>query len=360
MNGISIHLPKQRYTNRYPMPLFKAAIIGGGHIADQKHIPALKALHEQVEVIAVCSRDLAKARALADKHEIPLAFDNAGEMFNQEQKPNLIVNCTANNLHYPFTMQALENGCHVFCEKPPAMNAKEAREMADLAKKNDLILAYNFQRRQSPEYTLLKKYLEQRQFGEIYHIKANFQRRRGIPGWGNFTNKTIQGGGALIDLGVHILDLALGLMDYQTPDRIVANIYDFIGKTGGKGLKGSWDPTKFDLEDGCFAYLSFPNNASIMLSSTFALNMQKEETVNLEIFGNKAGAVLHPLAIHTEVAGELADIYFPHLTETDNQLKNTSAFIDLCLGKVSNICTAEEGAVLQGIIERIYQSAGQG
>jgi len=341
------------------MPFFKAAIIGGGHIADQNHIPALKALHDQVEVVAICSRDIHKARTLADKHDIPLAYDNAGEMFNQEQKPNLIINCTANNLHYPFTMQALENGCHVLCEKPPAMSAKEAREMADLAKKNDLTLAYNFQRRQSPEYLLLKKYLESGQFGEIYHIKANFLRRRGIPGWGNFTNKTIQGGGALIDLGVHILDLALGLLDYQKPDRIVANIYDFIGKTGGKGLKGQWDPAKFEVEDACFANLSFPNNASIMLSTSFALNIQEEETVNLEIFGSKAGAKLHPLSIFTEVESELADIRFPHLTQTNIQLQNTIAFIDACLGKESNICNGEQGAVLQEIIEKIYQSAGQ-
>ena len=341
------------------MPLFKAAIIGGGHIADQNHIPALKALNDQIEVIAICSRDINKARALADKHAIPYAFDNAGEMFNQEEKLNLIINCTANNLHYPYTMQALENGCHVFCEKPPAMNAREAREMADLAKKNGLVLAYNFQRRQSAEYSLLKKYLYEGQFGEVYHVKANFVRRKGIPGWGNFTSKTVQGGGALIDLGVHVLDLALGMMDYQIPDRIVANIYDFIGKTGGNGLKGVWDPNKFDVEDGCFAYLSFPNNASIMLSSTFALNMQAAETVNLEIFGNKAGATLYPLSIHTEIAGELADIHFPHLTEVDNQLQNTTAFIDLCLGRQSNICDAEQGAVLQDIIEKIYQSAVQ-
>lgn len=339
------------------MSLLKAAIIGGGHIADQNHIPALKALKEQVEIIAVCSRDIDKARAMADKHDIPFAFDSAEEMFAYEQKPDLIINCTANNLHYPYTMQALENGCHVLCEKPPAMNAKEAKEMADLAREKGKILAYNFQLRQTPEYTLLKKFQEQSRFGEIYHIKANFLRRRGIPGWGNFTNKTIQGGGALIDLGVHILDLALSLLDYQVPDRIVSNIYDFIGKAGGKGLKGDWDPAKFEVEDACFAYLSFPNNASIMLSSSFALNRQEEETVNLEVFGTKSGATLRPLSIFTEVAGELADVSFPYLTETDVQLQNTRAFIDVCNGKESNICNAGQGAVLQEIVERIYQSA---
>ena len=339
------------------MSLFRAAIIGGGHIADQNHIPALKVLKDQVEIIAVCSRDIDKARALADKHDIPFAFDSAEEMFDHDPKPDLIINCTANNLHYPYTMQALENGCHVLCEKPPAMNAKEAKEMADLATEKGKILAYNFQLRQTPEYSLLKKFLDEGRFGEVYHIKATFLRRRGIPGWGNFTNKTIQGGGALIDLGVHILDLALGMLDYQIPDRIVSNTYDFIGKAGGKGLKGDWDPAKFEVEDACFAYLSFPNNASIVLSSSFALNRKEDETINLEVFGTKSGAILNPLSVFTQVAGELADVSFPYLAETDTQLQNTRAFINACNGKESNICNAEQGAILQEIVEKIYQSA---
>lgn len=340
------------------MSLLKAAIIGGGHIADDNHIPALKKLADQVKVIAVCGRDLGKARALADKHAIEYAFDNTETLY-QSCQPDIIVNCTPNNLHYNYTMQALKNGCHVFCEKPPAMTAAEAREMADLAKEKGKILAYNFQRRQSSEYLLLRKCFEEGQLGEVYHIKANYLRRRGIPGWGNFTNKTIQGGGALIDLGVHILDLALGIMDYQTPDKIVANIHDFIGKTGGKGLKGSWDASKFDVEDGCFAYLSFPGNKSISLSCSFALNQKEEEIINLEVFGSKAGAVLNPFSLHTEIAGELADVKFPFLEETDTQLKNTTAFIDAILGKKSNISTAGQGAVLQEIIEKIYQNAAK-
>nr|WP_295926143.1 Gfo/Idh/MocA family oxidoreductase [uncultured Dyadobacter sp.] len=339
------------------MSILKAAIIGGGHIADQNHLPALAKLSDRVKAIAICSRDIHKAAALSDKHGVPFAFDNPDEMYRSEGKPDIVINCTANNLHYPFTMQALENGCHVFCEKPPAMNAREAREMADLAKKNGLVLAYNFQRRHAPEYTTLKNYDALGHLGEIYHVKAHYLRRRGIPGWGNFTNKTIQGGGAMIDLGVHILDLALGLTGYQQPDRVVANTYDFIGKAGGKGLKGAWDPASFEVEDACFAYLSFPGNVSVSLSTSFALNMQDEEVINLEIFGSKGGARLFPLSVHTEVAGELADIRFPHLSEVDFQLENTRAFLDLCDSKPAQICTAEEGAVLQSIVELIYQSA---
>jgi len=340
------------------MSLLKAAIIGGGHIADQNHIPALKHLSDQVDVIAVCGRDIHKARALAEKHNIPEAFDSTGDLY-KNCDPDLIINCTPNNLHYEYTMQALKNGCHVLCEKPPAMTAAEAREMADLAKEKGTILAYNFQRRQSSEYLLLKKCFAEGQLGEIYHIKASYLRRRGIPGWGNFTNKAIQGGGALIDLGVHILDLALGIMEYQTPEKIVANTHDFIGKTGGKGLKGNWDPTTFEVEDACFAYLTFSGNKSISLSCSFALNQKEEEIINLEVFGSKAGINLIPFSLHTEFAGELADIQFPHLEETDTQLQNTKAFLDAVLGKTSNIATAEEGAVLQEIIEKIYLSAQQ-
>ncbi|MCF0042176.1 Gfo/Idh/MocA family protein [Dyadobacter fanqingshengii] len=341
------------------MPILKAAIIGGGHIADQNHIPALKALSERVELIAVCSRDIQKARTLADKHEIPQAFDNASEMFVGDNKPDLIINCTANNLHHPFSMQALENNCHVLCEKPPAINAAEANEMAELAQKKGKVLAYNFQLRQTPEYSLLKRALENGRLGEIYHIKANFLRRRGIPGWGNFTNKSIQGGGALMDLGVHVLDLALGLLDYIEPDRIIANTYDFIGKAGGKGLMGNWAAAKFEVEDACFAHLSFPNNASITLSTSFALNTKMEKNVNLEVFGTKAGAVLNPFSMYSEMDGELVNMEFPHLEETDIQLKNTIAFLDACGGRASNICNAAQGAILQKIVEEIYKSAAK-
>jgi len=340
------------------MSILKAAIIGGGHIADQNHIPALKHFADQVQIVAVCGRNIDKAKALAEKHDIPEAFDNAEEMYSQCDL-DFIINCTPNNLHYEYTMQGLKNGCHVFCEKPPAMTAAEAREMADLAKEKGKILAYNFQRRQTSEYLLLKKYFHEGHLGEVYHIKANYLRRRGIPGWGNFTNKTIQGGGALIDLGVHILDLALGIMNYQKPEKIVANIHDFIGRTGGKGLKGQWNPEKFDVEDACFAYMTFPGNKSISLSCSFALNQKEEEIINLEVFGSKAGVNLKPFSIQTEVAGEIADIHFPHLENIDSQLKNTEAFINAALGKASNIATAEEGAVLQEIIEEVYLNARQ-
>ncbi|MFD2936517.1 Gfo/Idh/MocA family protein [Spirosoma flavum] len=338
------------------MTLLRAAIIGGGHIADSNHIPALKQLSDRVVIVAVCSRDLEKARALADKHGIADAFDNTHEMYRQ-CTPDLVIICTPNNLHYPQTMEALEHNCHVFCEKPPAISAQNARDMANLAAQKGLTLAYNFQLRQSSEWALLTRCQADGLLGDIYHIKAHFLRRRGIPGWGYFTNKEMQGGGALMDLGVHVLDLALCALGYPTPDQVLGNTYDFIGKTGGKGLLGDWNPQTFEVEDAAMAYITFPNRASIMLSASFALNTQADKDRNLEIFGSKGGVKLFPFTLHTELAGELADIQFPYLEETDIQLKNTTAFLDACQGKPSNVCTAEQGAILQEIVERIYKSA---
>lgn len=338
------------------MTRLRAAVVGGGNIADKNHIPALKQLTEQVELVAVCSRDLIKARALADKHTIEHAFDNTDELYRQ-CSPDVVVICTPNNLHYPQTMEALEHNCHVFCEKPPAISAQNARDMAMLAAAKGRVLAYNFQLRQTSEWALLTRCQTDGLLGDIYHIKAHFLRRRGIPGWGYFTNKAMQGGGALMDLGVHVLDLALCALGYPTPDQVLGNTYNLIGKSGGKGLMGNWDPQTFEVEDAATAYLSFPNKASIMLSASFALNTQTDKDRNLEIFGSKGGVKLFPFAMHTEIAGELADIQFPYLEEVDIQLKNTAAFLDACQGKPSNVCTAEQGVILQEIVERIYQSA---
>lgn len=338
------------------MTLQKVAIIGAGNIADNNHIPALKQLSDRAEIIAVYSRDLDKAKALADKHGIASAFDDTTQMY-QQSAPDIVVICTPNYLHHPQTMEALAHNCHVFCEKPPAITSQHAREMADTAKQKGLTLGYNFQLRQSEEWTLFSRCKADGLLGDIYHIKAFFLRRRGIPGWGYFTNKAMQGGGALIDLGVHVLDLALHALDYVIPNQVVGNTYDFIGKAGGKGLMGSWKPETFEVDDAAMAYLSFPNKASIMLSASFALNMKAEKERNLEIFGTKGGVNLFPYTLYTEVAGELTDMQFPFLEETDMQLKNTAAFLEACAGKPSNVCTGEQGAILQEIVERIYQSA---
>ena len=170
---------------------------------------------------------------------------------------------TPNYLHYLLAMQALAQGCHVFCEKPPALTGAQAREMAEEAARRGLILAYNFQLRQCPEFRHLLKCQAEGLLGDIYHIEARFQRRRGIPGWGSSTDKAAQCDDALLDLGVHVLDLALVLLAHARTEQVLANTFDHLGRAGGRGLLGSWDPARFSVEDAGTAYLAFPGNRSV-------------------------------------------------------------------------------------------------
>ena len=336
----------------------RVAILGGGHIADTAHLPALARLPARAAVVAVCSRDLPKARQLADQHGVPHAFADPAELY-RTCPVDAVVIATPNYLHHPLAMQALAQGCHVFCEKPPALTGAQAREMAEEAARRGLTLAYNFQLRQYPEFQHLLKCQAEGLLGDIYHIEARFQRRRGIPGWGSFTDKAAQGGGALLDLGVHVLDLALVLLAYARPEQVLANTFDHLGRAGGRGLLGSWDPARFSVEDAGTAYLAFPGNRSVSLTAAFALNQAEDKRLELRAHGTRGGATLFPLALHTEVAGELADIQFPFLPPADRQLANTVAFLDACDGRPSTICTAAEGAQLQDVMDRLYAAANQ-
>lgn len=338
------------------MSKIKIAIIGAGHVAQTNHIPNYRSYKHPVEIVGLCGRDAERTKAVAEKFNIEKSFTNVEKMLADCQ-PDIVSVCSPNAFHFDHAIKSLEAGCHVLCEKPPALSYNEAEEMAAKAKKANRFLAYNLQNRQLKEVEVLKQFNAENGFGEIYHVKASFLRRRGIPGWGNFTNKEIQGGGALMDLGVHVLDLALHLLNFPELKTVLASTYNHIGKKGGIGLMGSWQGENFTVEDACFAQLNFANKTSITLETSFALNTKADKYFNIEIFGSKAGASLLPLKIYTEKANELADIDFPFIKESNPKEKNIHQFIDACFGAKHNLCTAEEGAQLQKIIEALYQSA---
>lgn len=334
----------------------KIAIIGAGHTAQTNHIPYYQSYKRPVEIVALCARDPERTKTVAKKFGIEKSFTDLGKML-AECKPDLVSVCSPNASHPTHVLQSLEAGCHVLCEKPPAISYKDAEEMNRKAQEVNRLLFYNFQNRQLKEAQVLKQFQTEGGFGNIYHIKASFLRRRGIPGWGNFTNKEIQGGGAMMDIGVHILDLALYFLGYPEIKTVLASMYDHIGKKGGVGLMGSWRPENFSVEDACFAQLNFKNNTSITIETAFALNTKADKYFNLEIYGTRSGASLQPLSVYTEKANELADIQFPFSGEINQKEKNIHQFIDACLGEKNNICTAGEGAQLQKIVAALYHSA---
>jgi predicted dehydrogenase len=337
----------------------RVGIIGAGGIAKHAHIPNYLKCGEKVEIIAVTDVVKEKADQLAAEFNIPHTFTSYEEMF-QTLKLDAVSICTPNKFHYHATIAALNAGCHVLCEKPPAMTAREAEEMANAAQKAGKILTYGFHYRHAPQVEVLKRFIDAGELGDIYAGRVTAMRRRGIPGWGVFTNKELQGGGPLIDIGVHMLDTALYLMGYPEPDTVFGVTYQKLGNRKGLGLMGSWDWENFSVEDMARGMITFKNGASILLESAFAANVEKADEMNVTLMGDNGGADVFPLKIYQEKHESLIDLTPAYLPKRDYHELELSRFVDACIEGTTPLSTAKQGVYLQQIINGLYESAAKG
>jgi len=341
------------------MEKLRVAIIGAGQIAKVSHIANYQA-REDVEVVAVCDINREAAASIAEQFNIPEYFTDHITMLDKV-KPDAVSICIPNKFHCKVTCDALERNCHVLCEKPPAITVDEAIKMEETAKKHNRLLTFGFHFRFGDNVKLIKNKIDHGDFGDIYSARVQWIRRSGIPGWGNFTNKELQGGGPLIDIGAHMLDLATYLLNYPEIDYVCATSNNKIGKNGsGVGLMGNWDPNKFTVEDSLFGFIKFKNGASINLETSFALNMKEKDIRNIQLFGEKLGASLFPLEIYGEENQQLINTTYPfgdskdlHLTEIDN-------FVNSCLGIETLLITPQQAVYIQSLLCALYESADTG
>lgn len=340
------------------MSKLRTAIIGSGQIAQVTHIPNYQSM-EHAEIAGICDTNIDTARIAAEKFGIKNYYDSHRTML-EELKPDAVIICVPNKFHCSITLEALELGCHVFCEKPPAITAKEAEKMAAKAKEKGKILSFGFHFRASEHIAFLKNRIAAGKMGTIYHTEVKWHRRRGIPGWGCFTNKEIQGGGPLIDIGAHMLDCALYLLDYPEISYACASSSDRIGKTSGVGLMGAWNPSRFTVEDGIFGYIRFADGTSLDLQTSFAINRREKDVRSVKLFGSKEGAELFPLEIYGEEGGQLVNLAFPFMEMRDWHMDLDVNFVNACLGTEEPLVTAEQGAYIQKLICGLYESAETG
>ncbi len=341
------------------MGKLRVGLIGAGQIVETAHLPAYLKHEAEVEVTAICDINAGRAAQVAAQYGIPESFGSHREMLEQCRLDAVSV-CVTNKFHAPVSIDALNAGCHVLCEKPPAMNYEEALAVYEAAVKNNRLLAFNFHFRHSEEVKALKEQINKGAFGEIYAARVQALRRRGIPGWGSFTDKAVQGGGPLIDIGVHMLDTALYLMDFPEPDYVLAATHQRIGNRPGVGLMGSWDPDKFTVEDSAFGFIRFKNGASINLETSFALNMKEASIMNVHLFGEKAGASVFPLQVFSENGLTLTDTDFPHLQQVDKHYESIADFIRSCIGSKHPVYKAGHSLIIQKIIDAMYKSSETG
>ena len=221
---------------------FRIGIIGCGGIANGKHMPALAA-QPNAEMVAFCDIIVERAEAAKKQYGTPDAkvYEDYRKLL-EDKSIDVVHVCTPNRMHSPITVAALEAGKHVMCEKPMAINSAEAKKMLDAAKRSGKKLSIGYQNRQTPHALYLKKEAEDGTFGDIYFGKATAIRRRGVPTWGVFLNEYEQGGGPLIDIGTHALDLTLWVMNNYKPKYCVGTAYHKLNNLAPEDQGNGWGP----------------------------------------------------------------------------------------------------------------------
>lgn len=336
----------------------RVAIIGAGQVADKVHA-SYYCTREDLQLVAVCDSCLSQAQTLAEKYGGAQVWDDPQTML-QKVKPDIVSICSPNRFHYQHTLLALEAGCHVMCEKPPAMTPDQALEMRNTARRRGKVLAYDFHHRFALDTQLLREQVMAGVLGEIYVTNARALRRCGVPGWGVFTNKALQGGGPLIDLGIHMLDAAMYVLGFPLVKRVWAHDFQKIGTQKKCGQFGEWDPTTYTVEDSLFGTVEFQNGSILRLETSFALNIPEQSIMNVNFCGDKAGATLFPAQVYTDKDGELEVLLARESADDQRHFRSMEAFVNHVQGKPVTIADAEQGWVIQQLVAALYQSAETG
>jgi predicted dehydrogenase len=349
----------------------KVAIIGCGGIANGKHMPGLAKL-ESVEMVAFCDIVRSRAEEAAEKYGVADArvYEDYRELLEKENLDAVHV-CTPNNSHAEISIAAMEAGCHVMCEKPMAKTAAEAREMVAAAKRTGKKLAIGYQSRYRPDSEYLKQACERGDLGEIYLAKARALRRRAVPTWGVFLDAEKQGGGPLIDIGTHALDLTLWMMDNYRPKYVVGTVYHKLNKRkNAANAWGPWDPEKFQVEDSAFGFVVMEDGATIILESSWALNTLFVGEARTILHGTEGGADMEDgLRINGEEFGKLYTkkpeldsggvAFYDGTRETEGD-REARLWIESILNDIEPRVLPEQAAVVTEILEAIYVSAREG
>lgn len=349
----------------------RVGIIGCGGIATGKHMPSL-ALLDTIDMVAFC--DILEERADKAQEKYGTAesktYTDYKEMLNIESLDVVHV-CTPNNSHSEISIAALEAGNHVMCEKPMAKTTKGARAMVEAAKRTGKKLTIGYQNRFRPDSTFLKKACDRGDLGEVYFAKAHAVRRRAVPTWGVFLKEEEQGGGPLIDIGTHALDLTLWTMDNYEPEKVVGTTYHkmrYDTETGN--AFGDWDPDEFTVEDSAFGFITMKNGATIILESSWALNTLDSGEAKTTLCGTKAGADMKDgLRINGVDFGKLyvkkpnldADgVDFYEGESASPAAVEAKMWIEAILEDKEPLVKPEQALIVTEILEAIYESARTG
>jgi predicted dehydrogenase len=346
------------------MSKIKVGIIGTGGIS-HFHMHGYLARPDDCEIVAACDINEPKLKAFGEKYGITKLYTDYNEMLASEKLDAVSVT-TWNSVHCPASVAALNAGVNVICEKPMAMNTEEALQMEDAAKKNGKLLQIGFVRRFGMDALAAEDFINSGAAGDIYFANVSYLRRNGCPG-GWFGDKRYSGGGPLIDLGVHVMDLARFLAGKPKPVAAYGVTYRNISTIGDDSPK-AWtvDTTgefERNVEDFATGFIRFDNGFVMHVAASFSLNI-KHDHGDVEIFGTKAGIKLgNPSEYYTSDGknGLLDDEKYNKpsgFTEIfDYEIAH---FVDCVKNGTPCHAPAEDGVMLMRMIDAIYESARTG
>jgi predicted dehydrogenase len=309
--------------------------------------------------VAVCEPREESRQEAEEEHDLQ-AFADLEELLDAEAADAVYV-ATPNKFHAPVTIRCLEAGLHVFCEKPIALNADEGRQMIDAADRTGRKLTVNLSFRQTGAARALKQIADSGDLGDIYFARTGWVRNRGIPmGSGWFADRELAGGGPLIDLGIHRIDLALWLMGHPEPVTVSGSTYDLLGRRICEGRAQT-----FSVEDLAVGFVRLETGAALQIAVSWAANSEWAEDMYTYIYGTKAGAAHRHVGgtyefearLWGDVGGGYGETVLKKLPRDSSHLQD---FVDAVRDDGPVPVDPRDALKVQKIIDALYLSATEG
>lgn len=343
----------------------KIGIIGLGSISDQ-HLQGYQRVDE-AELFAICDMNRSRAEEKAKQYGIPHVYTDYKELLANPEIEAVSI-CTWNNTHAEISIAALRAGKHVLVEKPLCRTVEEALQIQDVVRETGKTLQVGFVRRYDANAQLVKRFINNGELGEVYYAKASCIRRLGNPG-GWFADPERSGGGPLIDIGVHVIDLCWYMMGRPKPVSVSGNTYKKLGNRANIRYlsfykAADYDPTVNGIEDMANALIRFENGASLFVDVSFTLHAKKDE-ISVKLYGDKGGVELEPeLILVTEKHDTILNI----APQTDHKSLNihdafyneVNHFMSCCRSGLETNSPVEDGLAMMKMLCGIYESAAKG
>ncbi|GBD07290.1 Putative UDP-kanosamine synthase oxidoreductase subunit [bacterium HR21] len=326
------------------MERFRVAVVGVGNVAQTIHLPLLKRLPD-VEVVAVCDRVASKARMVAERFGIPHAFSRLEELWQLEELQIVDV-CTPTDSHPEIACAALEQGKHVFVEKPLSRTLAEAQQVAAAVAASGRHLMVGMNHRFRPDVMLLKSYVRRGELGRVYYIKAGWlQPRQKEQRW--LTQADISGGGVLLDLGIVLLDLILWMYNFAPVRSVHAALFHHQTRL---------------VEDLVLATLYFADESVATLECSWSL-MRPENLYYCNLFGTRGSGYINPFRLVRQVNGDFVTLHaegHARLPSARQYMHSYQAewqyFLNVLRGNLPPVSTVQEAVHRMRIVEALYRS----